>query len=67
MKLIVIIENLYMGIANLLEGTLSRGRVKNNTLSLSLSSVEAEYSAMMHASFEMLWVRSFLEKLGFPI
>ena len=29
---------------------------------VSLSSAEAEYRAMMHASSEMLWVRSSLEE-----
>ena len=34
---------------------------------VSLSSAEAEYCAMMHASFEMHWVRSFLQELGFLV
>ena len=36
------------------------------TLSLSLSSAEPGYLAMVHASTKMLWVRSFLEELSFP-
>ena len=34
---------------------------------MSLSSAKAEYHAMMHASIEILWVRSFLQELGFLI
>ena len=50
-------------------GNLVTWRSKKNTLclSLSLSSDEVEYCAIMHASFEMLWVRSFLEEIGFPV
>ena len=45
---IVVIKNLFLGATHLLARTLSRGEVKNNTLSLSI--VEAEYRAEMHAS-----------------
>ena len=34
---------------------------------VSLSSVEAEYCVMMHDSFEMLWVYSFIQELGFLV
>ena len=34
---------------------------------VSLYSSHAEYQAMTHASFEILWVHSFLHKLGFPV
>ena len=34
---------------------------------VSLSSVKAEYRAMMHASFEMLWVCYFLQELSFSV
>ena len=67
MQVIVVIKNLFLGTSHSLTGTLLRGGVKNNMLSLSLSRAEVEYCAMMHASFEMLWVRSFLEELSFPV
>ena len=34
---------------------------------VSLSSAEAEYRAMTQASSEMLWIRSLLHELGFPV
>ena len=34
---------------------------------VSLSSAEAEYRSMTHTSSEMLWVRSLLQELGFPV
>ena len=34
---------------------------------VSLFNAKAKYHAMMNASFEMLWVHSFLQKLGFLV
>ena len=59
MQAIVVIENLFLGTTHSLVGTFSHGRVKNKMVSLSLSSVEAEYRSMIHASSEILWVCSF--------
>ena len=61
----MVIKNLFLGTAHSLAGTLSCGRAQNNMF--SLSSAEVGYLAMMHASSKMLWVRSFLDELSFPI
>ena len=34
---------------------------------VSLSSAEAEYRAMTHTSSKLLWIRSLLHELGFPV
>ena len=49
-----------------LGGNLVNWKSKKQTV-VARSSAEAEYRAMAHTTCEVVWVRSFLEEIGFPV